>query len=191
MAERVVDPLQPVDVHQQQAERALVALLGIEQVGELTLERAKVSEARERIGVRLRLVLARARHHVRLHRRGLDRGDRLHELLDGLGETHRVFLEVLAQRSQEHRLESGDVASDVRRTGLLAAAAQVGEGRGALLLVAREVVRIGIPLADRADDPGDQLGQLARDPLRGKLTDLVKRCALDQAHEPLFRGRNP
>ena len=167
---------------------SLVALVDVEQVRELALERAQVPEAGERVGVRLRLELARARLDVRLHRLGLDRRDGLDELLDSLGEPHGVVLEVLPERVQEHGLERGDVARHVGRARLAAAAAQRRRAtRRAPPAPSSRLYGSPSPSAIAPTMPADQLRQLARDLLGGKLADLVERRTLDQPDEPLLR----
>ena len=187
MPVRVVDSLEAVDVHQEQAERVAVALVVVDQVRELALKHPEVAEAGQRVRVRLRLELARARLNVCLHRLGLDRRDRLDQLLDRLGEPLGVVGKVLAQRVEQHRLKRPDIARHVGRSRLAPAAAQGRERGRALGLLLRQVVRVALGLGDRADDAADQLGQLAGDLLGGKLADLVERRALDQSDEPLLR----
>jgi hypothetical protein len=122
---------------------------------------------------------------VRLHRSRLDRAGGLDELLDRLREAGRVAVaDLLPQRVHEHALERGEVAGHVGGLHVAAAAAQRRERRSPLGLVLGQVVGVAIGLRDRADDAADQLGQLARDPLCGELTDLVERGALDQTDEP-------
>ena len=112
---------------------------------ELALEGAQVSEAGERIGVRLRLELARARLDVRLHRGRLDGAGGLDELLDRLGESLGVVSPISSRSAcTSTRLERRDVAGHVGRARLASAAASVGERRGALGLLLRQVVRIAL-----------------------------------------------
>jgi hypothetical protein len=114
VAVRVVDPLQAVDVHQEHGERVLVALVDVEQDRELALERAQVAEARERVGVGLRLELARACGDMRLHRRRLHRARRLHQRGHRLGEASGVALtDLLEQGADKDALKGGEVARDV------------------------------------------------------------------------------
>ena len=137
VALRVVDPLEPVDVHQQHPERVPVALLHLEHLRQLGLQVAQVAEPGERIGVRLRLELARARPHQLLDRGGLHRAGRVGQPLDRVGEALRVLLgQLVAQGAHQHGLERGDVARDLGGARV-APAAQPRQGRGALALASR------------------------------------------------------
>ena len=170
----------------------LVALVDLEQDPELALERAQIAEAGERIGVRLRLELARARLYVRLHRRRLDGAGGLDESLDRLGEALRLGLpDLLAEGVDEHALERGQVACHVGRLDVASTAAQGRERGGALGLLLRQVVGIALFLPGLADDVSDELGKLASDPLGRQLADLVERRALDQTDEPGLRQLVP
>ena len=154
---------------------------------ELALERAQVAEAGERVGVRLRLQLARARlrRAPPWPRPGSPPWPRPAARPPRRSATGRPRARRAARAASTAWSAATSRATSAARASRPPPRSAASDGR-ALRLLLRQVVAVAVALRDRADDAGDQLGQLAGDALGRQLADLVERSALDQTHEPLL-----
>jgi hypothetical protein len=187
VAARVVQPLEPVDVEQQQRERVAIAPVLVLERAQPLAQEADVVEAREVVGVREPLELLRAPRHELLDGLGLERAERRGEPLDADAEQVRVVADLAAHVGDRERLEGADVRDEVRRRAARRVP-QLGERRRAGDALGRQRAGAGVLRRGReVEHGGEDRRRLARDPIGRQLGDLVDARALEHPDEPGLR----